>query len=192
MRLRTIILVLSLLTAAFVGFANGQGWTERKAEIVKYPLPGAEDAVGVVESPEARKVLDDFYKSKALVDQYNAVMSHDADAYGHLMADQQVEQDERFGHGEDLRKPEVMANYRNSAQHMDKLQHDHVRLVAFGNHTVVLTGHSTSVLHHQGKLSNGQRLLTEIWVKTDGRWQRVVHSMSDIEGYEDRAKPGKP
>ena len=181
--------LVPLLAIVFAGLAEGQSWTEKKAEIVKYPLPGAEDAVGVVESPEARKVLDDFYKSKVEIEQYNAVMSHDADAYGRLMADQQVEQDERFGHGEDLGKAQVVANQRNSAQHMDKLQHDHVRLVAFGENTVVLTGHSTSVLHHQGKVSDGQRLLTEIWVKRDGRWQRIVHAMSDIQGLEDRAKP---
>jgi uncharacterized protein DUF4440 len=181
------IVLAPLLGVALAGLARGQEGTGKKVEIVKYPVPGAEDAVGEVESPEARKVLDDFYKSKVLVEQYDAVMSHNADAYSRLMADRQVEQDERFGHGEDLRKPQVVANYRTGNQHMGKLQHDHVRLVAFGENTVVVTGHSTSVLHHQGKLSNGPRLLTEIWVKLDGRWQRVVHAMSDLDGLEDRA-----
>lgn len=187
--MRYRIALVALLAVVLAGFAEGQGWTEKKVEIVKYPLPAAEDAVGLVESPKARKVLDDFYKSKVMEEEYHAVMSHDADAYGRLLADQQVEQDERFGHGEDIDKAQVIVNQRNSTQHMEKLQHDHVRLVAFGDNTVVLTGHSTSLLHHQGKLSKGPRLLTEVWVKVDGRWQRAVHSMSDLDGLEDRAKP---
>jgi hypothetical protein len=31
-------------------------------------------------------------------------------------------------------------------------------------------------------------LLTEVWVKTGGRWQMIVHAMSDLEqGMEERA-----
>ena len=52
------IVLLPLLAVALVGFVKGT--TEKKVEIVKYPLPGSEDTVGEVETKEARKVLDDF------------------------------------------------------------------------------------------------------------------------------------
>ena len=182
-------LLLPLLAVVLVGLVEGQGGTEKKVEVVKYPVPGSEDATGEVESKEARKVLDDFYQSKVQEELHQAALTNDEDALDRIIADQQVTNDERFGRGEILTKAQVLADLRNGRQHVDKHKHDHVRLVAFGGNTVVLTGRSTSTLHHDGKLSNGPRLLTEVWVKMDGRWQRVVHAMSDLDGMEDRAKP---
>lgn len=186
--MRQRILIIPLLMILVVALLEGQG-REPKVEVVKYPVPGSEDATARVASAEARKVLDDFYQSKVLLQEHEDVLNSDANGYGRVIADRQVEQDERFGKGEDISKAQVLANFRSGKQHMTTHQHDHVRLVAFGENTVVVTGHSTSVLHHDGKLSNGSRLLTEVWMKLDGRWQRVVHCMSDIEGMEDRANP---
>jgi hypothetical protein len=183
------IAALLLFAVTAVGLAKGQDNAEKKVEVVKYPAPGAEDAVAEVETKEARKVLDDFYRSNVLIAAHQAAVTNDADAFSRVIADHQVTNDERFGRGEILTKAQALADLQNGRQHMDKHMHDHVRLVAFGENTVVLTGHSTSILHHDGKLSNGPRLLTEVWVKFDGRWQRVVHAMSDLDGMEDRAKP---
>jgi hypothetical protein len=63
---KRILLLTAIALVGFVGFLAGQAVTERKVEIVKYPLSGSEDTVGEVESKEVRKVLDDFYQSNVL------------------------------------------------------------------------------------------------------------------------------
>src|ERR1700687_1651057 len=70
------IVLLPLLAVALVGFVKGT--TEKKVEIVKYPVPGSEDTVGEVETKEARNVLDDFYQSKVLEEQGQALERNDA------------------------------------------------------------------------------------------------------------------
>ena len=45
---------------------------------------------------------------------------------------------------------------------------------------MVVTGHSTSVLEYKGKLFDAPRLFTDVYVKMDGRWQLVVHHVSDL------------
>jgi hypothetical protein len=43
---KRILLLTAIALVGFVGFLAGQAVTERKVEIVKYPLSGSEDAVG--------------------------------------------------------------------------------------------------------------------------------------------------
>jgi hypothetical protein len=45
---------------------------------------------------------------------------------------------------------------------------------------VVLTGHSTSVLEYKVKLFDAPRLLTDVFVKMEGRWQLVVHDVFEL------------
>ena len=72
------ILLFPLLPVVLVGLVEGQGGTEKKVEVVEYPVPGSEDAVGEVESKEARKVLDDFYQSKVQEELHQAALTNDA------------------------------------------------------------------------------------------------------------------
>lgn len=185
--MRGIVLPL-LLAVAGVGLAKGPVSAGKKVEIVKYPVPGSPDAVGLVRTEDERRVLDDFYKSAVLAKEDQAATTNDADIFASLMDDRIVNNDERFGRGVIATKSAWVNNFRSGSHRHSTLQHNHVRLVAFGEDTVVVTGRSTSVLHYGGKLSPGPRLLTEVWVKVDGRWQMIVHAMSDLEeGLEDRA-----
>src|SRR5579862_9000991 len=97
------ILLIALSTVIMVGFVRGQGTTQKKVEIVKYPMPGSEDTVGIVDSIESRRVLDDFYQSK-VAEHYG----HGAD--GPVQAEQAVFVSERFGLGERLTKAQVQAD----------------------------------------------------------------------------------
>jgi Domain of unknown function (DUF4440) len=171
------IVLLPLLAVALVGFVKGT--TEKKVELVRYPLPGSEDTVGEVETKQARKVLDDFYQSKVLDEGIQIAMSNDAAARGRLIADQAVRVSERFGIGERLTKAQVLANIGSGGEHNDKVMHDHIRLVAFGNNVVVVSGRSTSTLQYGGKVFNGPRVFGDVWVKEGGRWQQVLHSVAD-------------
>lgn len=181
-----IVLVLLLMPLG-VGLAKGPA-VGSKTEIVKYPVPGSEDAVGLVSTEGERKVLDDFYKSKVLVAEHEASITNNADIFASLTDDRIVNNDERFGRGVILTKSAWVLNVRTGGHHTLQHTHDHVRLLAFGGNTVVVTGHSTTVMHYGGKLAAGPRLITEVWVKINGRWQMIVHAASDLEnGMEDRA-----
>src|ERR1700680_4268019 len=175
---KRILLLIAIAVAGFAGFLTGQVTTEKKVEIVKYPLPGSEDTVGEVETKEARKILDDFYQSKVLAEEVQAGMRNDTAAHGRLMADQVVRVSERLGIGERLTKAQFLAD-GSGHLHNDKLMHDHIRLVAFGGNTVVVSGKSTSILRYGGKVDNAPRVFADVWVKEGGRWQQVVHCVAD-------------
>jgi hypothetical protein len=183
------MLLLPLFSITLVGSVMGQDAAQKKIRLIKYPIASAPDAVGEVETNEDQKVLDDFYQSKVLEDEYQAAVTNNPDIWNRLIADRMVDSDERFGIAKVLTKTQFVNNFRTGEHHHTTLQHDHVRLIAFGD-TVVLVGRSYSVLHYGGKLSKGPRLATEAWIKLDGRWQMVVHTISDLEdGLESREKP---
>jgi Domain of unknown function (DUF4440) len=173
-----ILLLLVIALTGFAGFLAGQATTEKKIEIVKYPLPGSEDTVGEAETKEARKVLDDFYQSNVLQLSAQASPSNDTSARGRLMADHFIEVSERFGIGERLTKAQVLADTQSGNMHMDHLKHDHIRLIAFGENTVVVTGHSSSSLHYNGKVDTADRVFGDTWVKLNGHWQQVEHCVA--------------
>ena len=81
--------------------------------------------------------------------------------------------------GERLSKAQVISDVLTSNLHFKYFAHDNVAAKMFGN-TAVVTGHSTSVLEYKGKTYDAPRLFTDVWVKMDGRWQLVVHHVSDL------------
>jgi len=167
------------LALALVGFVGGAIQNERNVKVIKYPIPGSEDTVGEVETQEEREVLDDFYQSKVLDERAQAGRGNDVAGFGRSMADQAVRLSVRFGVGERLTKAQVLADLSSGHNHMDTLVHDHIRLVAFGNNVVVVSGRSMSVRQEAGKVFNGPRVFSFVWVKLNGRWQIVQSSVSD-------------
>jgi hypothetical protein len=81
--------------------------------------------------------------------------------------------------GDRLNKAQVIADIFSNNLHFKSFAHDNVTAKVFGS-TVVVTGHSTSVLEYKGKLFDAPRLFTDVYVKMDGRWQLVVHHVSDL------------
>jgi hypothetical protein len=81
--------------------------------------------------------------------------------------------------GDRLNKAQVIADIFSNNLHFKSFAHDNVTANIFGN-TAVVTGHSTSVLEYKGKLFDAPRLFTDVYVKMDGRWQLVVHHVSDL------------
>ena len=94
------------------------------------------------------------------------------------MADHFIQVSERFGIGERLTKAQVLADTKSGQMHMDHLKHDRIRLIAFADNVVVVTGHSTSSLHYNGKVDTADRVFGDTWVKLDGRWQQVEHCVA--------------
>jgi len=81
--------------------------------------------------------------------------------------------------GDRLNKAQVIADILSDNLHFKSFAHDNVAVQIFGN-TAVATGHSTSVLEYKGKLFDAPRLFTDVYVRMDGRWQLVVHHVSEL------------
>jgi len=186
---RTLILLAMVLVFPAASSINGQVAAQRKVKVLKFPVPGSQDAVGEFQTKAEQQILEDFYQSKVLADEYLAATTNDPKIWNRLISDRLVDNDERLGVGEMLTKAQFVDNFRTGEHHHSTLHHEHVRMIAFGS-TVIVTGRSYSVLQHSGAISKGPRLLTEAWIKSDGRWQMVVHTMSDLEeGLESRERP---
>jgi hypothetical protein len=175
---KRVLLLTAIALVGFAGFRAGQVTTGKKMEIVKYPLPGSEDTVGEVETKEARKVLDDFYQSNVLQMSAQASPNNDVAARSRLMADNFIQVSERFGTGERLTKAQVLADTASGHMHMDHLKHDHIRLVSFADNVVIVTGHSSSSLHYDGKVDTADRVFGDTWVKLNGHWQLAEHCVA--------------
>jgi ketosteroid isomerase-like protein len=75
-----------------------------------------------------------------------------------------------------LTKAQVLANLSSGKFDNKVPLHDDIKVHVFGD-TVVLTGRSTSTVHYNGKESNGPRWFTNVYVKQDGQWKLVSHSV---------------
>ena len=153
-------LVLPLLGIAFVGFVQSQSTTKV-----------AEDPAGEAAKQEILAVLKDY-------DQ--ATKTGNTSASAPLYNDDMLLLSERFGRGEVLTKAQVMDIHKSGRLKNIKYVHNNIRLRAFGGNTVVMTGHSDTILEYKGKLSKGPRLFTFVFVKLDGKWQIVSQHISDI------------
>jgi len=170
-----------ILLALFLDLlACAQGTAKTKV----YQIPGAANgAVGEYETEDQLKLLEDFDQSKYLEEYDHAVLTNDKRAFDRLIADRAVYVGERFGQGENLDKAGVLSSFgEKNVIRVSKHTRDHVRLRAFGKDTVIMTGNSTSVLTINGKLSEGTRLFANTYMKLDGRWQCVVHTVVDYKG----------
>ena len=154
------ILLLPLLGIALVGLVQSQSTTK-----------AGEDPAGETAKQEILAVLKDY-------DQ--ATKTGNADASSPLYNDDMLLLSERFGRGEVLTKAQVMDLHRSKRLKNISYVHNNIRLRAFGGNTVVMTGHSDTILEYKGKLSKGPRLFTFVFVKLDGKWQIVSQHISDI------------
>jgi uncharacterized protein (TIGR02246 family) len=134
-------------------------------------LVRSQDPAGEVAKQEILAVLKDY-------DQ--ATKTGNADASAPLYNDDMLLLSERFGRGEVLTKAQVMDLHRSKRLKNLSYVHNNIRLRAFGGNTVVMTGHSDTILEYKGKLSKGPRLFTFVFVKLDGKWQIVSQHISDI------------
>ena len=126
----------------------------------------------------ARKESDEAAKAEVLKtgDRFDAAReAKDRAAIERILADGLT----WTARGDRLNKAQVIADIFSNNLHFKYFAHDNVTAKMFGN-TAVVTGHSTSVLEYKGKLFDAPRLFTDVYVKMDGRWQLVVHHVSDL------------
>jgi len=154
------ILLLPVLVIGCVGFVQSQSNTK-----------AGEDPAGEAAKKEILEVLKSY-------DQ--ATKTGNVEARAPLFNDDMLCLSERFGKGEVLNKAQVMDLYRSGNLKNISYVHNNIRLRAFGGNTVVMTGHSDTILQYRGRLSKGPRLFTFVFVKLNGKWQIVSQHISDI------------
>jgi ketosteroid isomerase-like protein len=81
--------------------------------------------------------------------------------------------------GEMLTKAQVLDGFGSGRIKLLTLGRADIRLYVFGN-TVILNGISTATLEYKGKISKGPRRFTNVYVKQDGQWRLVAHSVSNF------------
>lgn len=160
------ILLVPLLAVTLVGFVKGQGGSKK------------EEADAAVKEATKKEALN-FYQEMD-----KAIFSRDRKAMDPYFADDFTFTKSIDGRGEVLNKAQWL-DLRTSpgtgpaGSDTVKWDHDAVKLYVFGD-TVVMSGHSRSVIYYRGEISKGPRLFTLVLVKEHGRWQAVTWQIADI------------
>lgn len=150
------IFVMSLLMLAFVISVKGQEGSssqEGSVEAIKKEILHVEDM------------------------QVEAIVKGDAKALDRIYADDFAYTNQ---YGELIPRAQVLAGFQSGKARLSSaVKHDDVHIRVYGN-TAVLTARSVGAFHYKGKVSEGPRRLTNVYVKLDGRWQLVSHTATDI------------
>jgi uncharacterized protein (TIGR02246 family) len=159
--LRTVsrILFLASLLLAFGGLVGAQG-------------TGGSAAISERIKEEVRKVDDEMFQ---------AVLKGDADTLDRIYADDIAF---TYASGQIVSKAQAVADVRSGRNKLFKLDHDDVRVRAFGK-TVVVTGRTQSTLaccEAGAKPTQVHRRFTDVYEKLDGRWQLIAHQVTPIAG----------
>jgi Domain of unknown function (DUF4440) len=177
--MRRFLLHLAL-NLTLIGIAYGQGATQTKM----YPIPGTPGgATAEYQNNDQLQMLDDFARSRYLEEFDHALLTNDKEALDRMIADNVVWVSERFGKGESLAKAGVLASFGDKKViKVSAHTRDHVHLRPFGKDTIVMTGNSSSILTYQDRESRSNRLFANVYMKLDGRWQCIVHTIMDYDG----------
>jgi len=105
-----------------------------------------------------------------------ALVAGDTDVLGRIYADDLSYTNQI---GEVLTKSEVLAGLKTGNIKLPTLGRQDIRLHAFDG-TVVLTGISTSTLRYKGVVTNKPRRFANVYVKQNGQWRLVAHSVTEI------------
>ena len=86
-----------------------------------------------------------------------------------------------MSNGDLLNKQQVLANIGSENQRLFSIQHSDKRIHVFGN-TVILTATSNSSERYKDKMITVPRRFTNVYVKQDGQWKLVVHTVTPLAG----------
>ena len=126
------------------------------------------------EGEDTEKIKTEVMQAEREITQ--ALATKDTTALNRMLADELA----WTARGALLTKAQVIADLQSGNFRNQSPKHDDFRLHVYANGTVVLTGHSTSEVHYNGKISYGPRWYTNVYVRQpDGQWQLVVHSVVD-------------
>jgi len=148
-----------------------------------YQIEGMDDVVGEYETEEELAVLDDFHASRFLANYHEALLANDKAALDLMVADHTVYVAERFGKGEKQSKADFLGTFgEKRVVTVKKHTAEGTTLRAYGGNMVLKVGISNSDIVYKGLPSKGPRIFAIAYMKLDGRWQCVVHTIMDFDG----------
>jgi hypothetical protein len=81
--------------------------------------------------------------------------------------------------GDLLNKSQVLAGFRSgSLKANGPVKHDDIAMHVYGD-TVVFTGRATGEIGYKDRAFKGPRRFTNVYVKRNGQWQQVSHSVME-------------
>ncbi len=84
-----------------------------------------------------------------------------------------------MSNGDLLNKQQVLGNIGSENQRLFSIEHSDRRWHIFGN-TVVLTATSHSSERYKDKMVTVPRRFTNVYVKRDGQWKLIVHTVTPL------------
>lgn len=84
-----------------------------------------------------------------------------------------------MSNGDLLNKKQVLANIGSENQRLFTIEHSDRTLHVYGN-TVVLTATSHSSERYKDKMVTVPRRFTNVYVKQDGQWKLIVHTVTPL------------
>jgi hypothetical protein len=147
----------ALLAASFAGIIAAQAITGQKAETVKKEIMKIED----------EKVAGLLRGGSEPVDW---IKQYDAEDIAQTNID-----------GSTPTKAEVEAGLQPGVFKMDSMKQDGHRIRVYDNGNVaVVTYHALGVLERNGKVTPRESNFSDVWVKQNGGWLRVLHIEREI------------
>ena len=156
------ILLTTLMGVSLAGIVKGQEMTGEKAEAIKKEIIKLEED----------KIPILLKGGPATVDW---IKRYDTDDFAYTRAD-----------GSTLTKAQTIARAeaesRSGVQRVVSNKQDdyHVRVYADGNTAVVTYHHISRVKNSAGDVTDKQDRSTDVFVRLDGAWRRVVHHVTDL------------
>lgn len=147
------ILVLSLLTIALVGFAQGQGTVTNQT-----------DAETEKEVLEVERQKDQALRNRDL----SVLQRIYADGLAFVN-----------GRGQVITKAQHLEEIRDGNVKYLSSERSDFHVHVYGS-TAVLTGRENSIVEYHGKTISSPRQFITVYVKLDGQWKYVAHQVTPV------------
>lgn len=118
-------------------------------------------------------------------DRNAAILKHDTATLNRMYADDLTW---TMSNGDLLNKSQVLKNIGSGNQLLSSISHHERTLHVFGD-TVVLTATSSSQERYRGNNITVPRRFTNVYVKRNGQWQLIVHTVTPLAGYDASSLP---
>ena len=158
--------------------------------IVVLPLAAAVLMCAVEAQPAGQNDANSVEEIKKEVlkfeDERNAaILKHDTATLDRMYADEITW---TMSNGDLLNKSQVLANIGSGNQLLSSISHHDRTLHVYGD-TVVLTASSSSQERYRGKEITVPRRFTNVYVKRNGQWQLIVHTVTPLAGHDSSSLP---
>ena len=158
------IVVLPLLAAVLIS-------------ITKVATAGQNDASAAEETKKEVLKFEDERNA--------AILKHDTATLDRMYANDLTW---TMSNGDLLNKSQVLANIGSGQQLLSSISHHERAVHVFGD-TVVLTATSSSKERYRGNNITVPRRFTNVYVKRNGQWQLIVHTVTPLAGYDASSLP---